>query len=31
MKILIDKETNNLGLENYGQQPVRFNEIRRLK
>jgi hypothetical protein len=29
-KIYIDKN-NNLVLENYGQQPVRFNEIRRLK
>ncbi len=30
-KIYIDKKTNHLVLENYGQQPVRFNEIRRLK
>jgi len=30
-KIYIDKKTNNLVLENYGQQPVRFNEIKRLK
>jgi hypothetical protein len=30
-KIYIDKKTNNLVLENYAQQPVRFNEIRRLK
>ena len=29
-KIFIDK-TNNLVLENYGQQPIRFNEIRKLK
>lgn len=29
-KIYIDKK-NNLVLENYGQQPVRFNEIRKLK
>ena len=29
-KIFIDKN-NNLVLENYSQQPVRFNEIRRLK
>jgi hypothetical protein len=27
-KIYIDKKTNNLVLENYGQQPVRLNEIR---
>jgi hypothetical protein len=30
-KLFIDKKTNNLVLENYGQQPVRFNEIRKLK
>ena len=30
-KIFIDKKTNNLVLENFAQQPVRFNEIRRLK
>jgi hypothetical protein len=30
-KIFIDRKTNNLVLENYGQQPVRFNEIRKLK
>jgi hypothetical protein len=30
-KIYIDKKTNNLVLENFGQQPVRFNEIRKLK
>ncbi len=29
-KIFIDKK-NNLVLENYAQQPVRFNEIRKLK
>ena len=29
-KLFIDKN-NHLTLENYGQQPVRFNEIRRLK
>ena len=29
-KIYIDKH-NNLVLENYGQQPVRFNEIRKVK
>lgn len=29
-KIYIDKK-NNLVLENYGQQPVRFNEIRKVK
>ena len=29
-KIFIDKK-NQLVLENYGQQPVRFNEIRKLK
>jgi hypothetical protein len=27
-KIFIDKN-NNLVLENYGQQPIRFNEIRK--
>jgi hypothetical protein len=30
-KIYIDKKTNNLVLENYGQQPIRFNEIKKLK
>jgi hypothetical protein len=30
-KIYIDKKTNNLVLENYAQQPVRFNEIKPLK
>jgi hypothetical protein len=30
-KIYVDKKTNNLVLENYAQQPVRFNEIHRLK
>jgi hypothetical protein len=30
-KIFIDKKTNQLVLENYGQQPVRFNEIRKQK
>ena len=29
-KIFIDKK-NNLVLENYGQQPIRFNEIRPVK
>ena len=29
-RLLIDKN-NHLVLENYGQQPVRFNEIRKLK
>jgi hypothetical protein len=29
-KIFIDKD-NNLVLENYGQQPVRFNEIKKVK
>jgi hypothetical protein len=29
-RLMIDKN-NHLVLENYGQQPVRFNEIRRLK
>jgi hypothetical protein len=29
-KVYIDKN-NNLVLENYGQQPVRFNEIKKLK
>jgi len=29
-RLLIDKD-KNLVLENYGQQPVRFNQIRRLK
>jgi hypothetical protein len=29
-RLLIDKN-NHLVLENYGQQPIRFNEIRRLK
>jgi hypothetical protein len=30
-KLYIDKKTNNLVLENFAQQPVRFNEIRPLK
>jgi hypothetical protein len=30
-KIYIDKKSNNMVLENYAQQPVRFNEIRPLK
>jgi hypothetical protein len=30
-KIYIDKKTNNLVLENYAQQPIRFNEIKPLK
>ena len=30
-KIFIDKKSNELVLENYGQQPIRFNEIRPLK
>jgi hypothetical protein len=30
-KLYIDKKTNNLVLENYAQQPIRFNEIRPLK
>lgn len=30
-KLYIDRKTNNLVLENFAQQPVRFNEIRRLK
>jgi hypothetical protein len=30
-QIYIDKKTKNLVLENYGQQPVRLNEIRPLK
>jgi hypothetical protein len=30
-QIYIDKKTKNLVLENYGQQPVRLNEIRKLK
>jgi hypothetical protein len=29
-KLFIDKD-NNLVLENYGQQPVRFNEIKKVK
>ena len=29
-KIFVDKN-RNLTLENYGQQPIRFNEIRRVK
>ena len=29
-RLLVDKE-NNLVLENYGQQPVRFNQIRKVK
>ena len=30
-KLYIDRKTNNLVLENFAQQPVRFNEIRPLK
>ncbi len=30
-KLYMDKKTNSLVLENYGQQPIRFNEIRPLK
>jgi hypothetical protein len=30
-KLYIDRKTNNLVLENYAQQPIRFNEIRPLK
>jgi hypothetical protein len=30
-KLFIDKKTSNLVLENYAQQPIRFNEIHRLK
>jgi hypothetical protein len=30
-KIFIDKKSNELVLENYGQQPIRFNEIKPLK
>jgi hypothetical protein len=30
-RIYIDKKTKELVLENYGQQPIRFNEIKRLK
>ena len=30
-KIYIDKKTKNLVLENYAQQPIRFNEIHKLK
>jgi hypothetical protein len=30
-KLYIDKKTKNLVLENYAQQPVRLNEIRKLK
>ena len=30
-KLYIDQKSKNLVLENYAQQPVRFNEIRRLK
>jgi len=30
-KLYIDKKTRNLVLENYGQQPVRLNEIHKLK
>ena len=30
-KLFIDKKTKNLVLENYAQQPVRLNEIRKLK
>ena len=30
-RLYIDKKSGELVLENYGQQPIRFNEIRRLK
>ena len=30
-KLFIDQKTKNLVLENYAQQPIRFNEIKRLK
>jgi hypothetical protein len=30
-RLYIDKKTNNLVLENFGQQPIRFNEIKKLK
>jgi hypothetical protein len=30
-KIYVDKKTKQIVLENYGQQPVRFNEIHKLK
>lgn len=30
-RIYIDKKTKELVLENYGQQPIRFNEIKRIK
>jgi hypothetical protein len=30
-KIYVDQKTKQIVLENYGQQPVRFNEIRKLK
>jgi hypothetical protein len=30
-KIYVDKKTGNLVLENYAQQPVMFNEIKKLK
>ena len=30
-KLYIDKKTNSLVLENFGQQPIRFNEIKRVK
>jgi hypothetical protein len=30
-KLFIDKKTNELVLENYAQQPIRFNEIRKVK
>jgi hypothetical protein len=30
-RLYIDKKSKELVLENYGQQPIRFNEIRRLK
>ena len=30
-KIFVDKKTNQIVLENYAQQPVRFNEIHKVK
>ena len=30
-KIYVDKKTKQIVLENYAQQPVRFNEIRKVK
>ena len=30
-QLYIDPKTKNLVLENYGQQPVRLNEIHKLK